>query len=78
MIWRLSLLAEIDKLAAAGLMDTKAQEFLADSFGGTVAEEDHGQVWHVVKLWLVHFFPDSFRLETGQEVLVKGRELPKR
>ena len=75
---QMPLLAEIDKLAAAGLTDTKAHEFLADSFGGTVEEEDHAQVWRVIKLWLVHFFPDSYRLETGQEVLVKGRELPRR
>ena len=72
------LLAELEKLAAVGLTDTKAHEFLADSLGGGVAEEDHAQVWRVVKLWLVHFFPDSYRLETGQEVLVKGRELPLR
>ncbi|MEQ8166369.1 MAG: phospholipase D family protein [Alphaproteobacteria bacterium] len=75
---QMPLLAEIDKLAAAGLTDTKAYEFLADSLGGTVAEEDHAQIWRVVKLWLVHFFPDTYRLETGQEVLVKGRELPRR
>ncbi|MCB1436955.1 MAG: phospholipase D family protein [Rhodobiaceae bacterium] len=75
---QMPLLAEIDKLAAAGLTDTKAYEFLADSLGTTVSEEDHAQVWRVVKLWLVHFFPDSYRLETGQEVLVKGRELPRR
>lgn len=75
---QMPLLAEIDKLAAAGLTDMKAHEFLADSRGGSVAEEDHAQVWRVVKLWLVHFFPDSYRLETGQEVLVKGRELRRR
>lgn len=75
---QMPLLAEIDKLAVAGLTDTKAYEFLADSLGGTFVEEDHAQVWRVVKLWLVHFFPGSYRLETGQEVLVKGRELPKR
>jgi len=75
---QMPLLAEIDKLAAAGLTDTKAHEFLANSLGGTVSEEDYAQVWRVVKLWLVHFFPDTYRLETGQEVLVKGRELPRR
>ena len=72
---QMSLLADIDKLASAGLTDTKAHEFLADSLGGTVAEEGCAQVWHVVKLWLVHFFPDSYLLETGQEVLFKGRKL---
>jgi hypothetical protein len=31
--------------------------------------------WRVLKLWLVHFFPQTYRLETGQEVLIKGKEL---
>ena len=75
---QMPLLAEIDKLASTGLTDAKAHEFLAGSPGGTISEESHAQVWRVVKLWLVYFFPDSYRLETGQEVLVKGRELPRR
>lgn len=75
---QMPLLVEIDRLAKNGLTDTKAREFLADSFGSAVSEEDCGQAWRVVKLWLVHFFPDSYRLETGQEVLVKGKELSRR
>ena len=47
---QMPLLAEIDKLAAAVLTDTKAHEFLVDSLGGTVVEEDHAQVRRVVKL----------------------------
>lgn len=75
---QMPLLIEIDKLASSGLTDRKAREFLSDRLGGTDAEHDYGQAWHVVKLWLVHFFPKAYRLETGQEVLVKSRELPRR
>lgn len=75
---QMPLLAEIDKLALTGLTDTKAHEFLSDRLGGNDAENDYRQVWHVIKQWLVYFLPDSFRLETAQEVLVKGRELPRR
>ncbi len=75
---QMPLLAEIDKLAAAGLTDTKAHEFLADRLRGTDRASEYGQVWCVVKQWLVHFFPENYRLETDQEVLVKGRELPRR
>jgi len=75
---QMPLLAEIDNLAAAGLTDAKAHEFLAGRLGSADSEEDYAQVWRVVKLWLVHFFPNSYRVETGQEVLVKGRELPRR
>ena len=76
---QMPLLTEIDQLASAGLMDTKAQEFLSDRLGsGTGGMNDYGKIWRIVKLWLVHFFPESYRLETGQEVLVKGREIPRR
>lgn len=75
---QMPLLVEIDKLASSGLTDTKAHEFLADRLGGTDQEVDYDGVWRVVKQWLVHFFPDTYRLETGQEVLVKGRDLPRR
>ncbi len=74
---QMPLLTEIDKLAAVGLTDAKAHEFLADRLGSTDHEIEYGQVWRVVKQWLVHFFPETYRLETGQEVLVKGRELPR-
>jgi len=72
---QMPLLTEVDKLAATGLTDTRAHEFLSDRL---VGEKDHEQVWRVVKQWLVYFVPDSYRLETGQEVLVKGRQLPRR
>ena len=74
---QMPLLAEIDKLAASGLTDTKAHDFLADRLRNTDHESEYEQVWRVVKQWLIHFFPENYRLETGQEVLVKGRELPR-
>lgn len=75
---QMPLLAEIDKLASAGLTDAKAHEFLADRLGSSDHDDDYDRVWRVIKQWLVHFFPEFYRLETGQEVLVKGRELPRR
>lgn len=75
---QMPILIEIDKLASTGLTDTKAYEFLADRVGTVDQDSDCERVWAVVKQWLVYFFPDSYRLETGQEVLVKGRELPRR
>lgn len=57
---QMPLLAEIDKLVASGLTDTKAHEFLADSLGG-VAEQDHAQAWRVVNSgWCI-----SSRIRTG-------------
>ena len=75
---QMPLLAEIDQLASTGLTDTKAEELLSDHLsGGTGSIKDYSQIWRITKHWLVHFFPESYRLETGQEVLVKGREIPR-
>lgn len=72
------LLTEIDKFALAGLTDTKAYEFLTERIGDLEPRKDYDQIWYVIKRWLVHFFPESYRLEIDQEVLVRGREIPKR
>ncbi|MYB32224.1 MAG: hypothetical protein F4Y20_06825 [Acidobacteria bacterium] len=73
------LIAEIDGRAVAGLADPEAEEFLLDHLGGgSGAVSSYSQTWQVVKRWLVHFFPESYRLETGPEVLVKGREISRR
>ena len=72
---QMPLLTQIDKLTSTGLTDTKAQEFFAVQLGG---DNDNEQLWRIVKQWLVFFFPSTYRLETSEEVLVKGRQLPKR
>lgn len=74
---QMPLMAEIDRLASTGLTDTQAHAFLSERLG---ADTDHpaDQAWRVLKLWLVHFFPKAYRLETGQEVLIKGKELTRR
>lgn len=76
---QMPLLAELDKLAVAGLTDTKAYEFLWDHLAGHGnTRNEHTRVWRITKVWLTYFFPEAYRLETGQEVLIKGRELPPR
>lgn len=72
------LLMEIDKLVSAGLTDTQAHELLAEHLGDAEHDRDYDQAWRIVKHWLVHFFPQSYRLEASHEVLVRGREIPKR
>ena len=76
---QMPLVAELDKLAVVGLTDTTAQAFLADHLGERGDDtNEYVQVWRTAKLWLTYFFPEVYRLETSQEVLVKGRELPSR
>jgi hypothetical protein len=67
-------MAEIDRLASSGLNDSQAHEFLKSRLQDD-AENPVEQTWRVLKAWLVHFFPQTYRLETGQEVLIKGQEL---
>ena len=71
---QMPLLTEIDKLASAGLTDAKASEFLADRLSAE-SPRDYDQIWRVIKDWLVHFLPDTYIREAGQETLVKGRRL---
>ena len=76
---QMPLLTAVDKLAATGLTDTRAHEVLSERLSGSnEGMNDCRQIWRIVKLWLVHFFPESYRLETGQEVLVKGRRISRR
>jgi hypothetical protein len=71
---QMPLMAEIDKLAASGLNDSQAHEYLTANLKTEMVVPVE-QAWRVLKSWLVHFFPQSYRLETGQEVLIKGKEL---
>ena len=72
---QMPLMAEIDTLASSGFTDTHALEFLNEKLGsGSAYAVDH--TWRTLKAWLIHFSSETYRLETGQEVLVKGRELP--
>ena len=70
---QMPLVEEIDRLASAGMADAKAFEFLAKRLEDDAASLEH--VWRVLKSWLIHFFPDSYRLEAGQYDFVKGKEL---
>jgi len=73
---QMPLMAEIDRLASSGLTDTQAHAFLTEK-RETDSSYPTDQAWRVLKAWLIHFFPNTYRLETGQEVLVKGKQLPR-
>jgi hypothetical protein len=73
---QMPLMAEIDQLASSGLTDGDAHSFLSTKMEAT-SELPIQQTWRVLKVWLVHFFPQTYRLEAGHEVLVKGQRLPR-
>jgi hypothetical protein len=72
---QMPLMVEIDRLAGAGVTDTQAHLFLSASLEGQPPAYLIEHSWRVLKGWLMHFFPKTYRLEIGQEVLVKGEKL---
>ncbi len=76
---QMPLFAEIDKLASTGLTDANARKLLLsyiDRHRRNINEVD--RIWQVIKQWLTYFFSESYRLEMGQETLIKGREISSR
>lgn len=72
---QMPLVQELDNLAANGLTDVQAHTFLTERLDiGDPHQVE--QAWQVMKAWLTYFFPESYRVEVRQEVLVKGRQLP--
>lgn len=66
------LFHEIDELAKISLTDTRAHEYLSERL---VDEDEPQQTWVIVKRWIDFFLPTLYRLETDQDILVKGRRL---
>ena len=71
---QMPFIEEIDRLARGGLTDSEAHRLLEEREKVTSAPGGD-RTWRVVKDWLVYFFPETYRLETGQEVLLKGKRL---
>ena len=68
------MVMEIDNLAARALPDNDAYRFIVDRLGDK-APYPAEEMWRVFKAWLTYFFPEEYRLEVKQEVLVKGRHI---
>lgn len=68
------ILTEIRSLASTGLPDSAAHEFLSAQIGQAIPTSAE-QAWHTLKTWIMHFFPGEFRLQAGQEVLIRGQTL---
>ncbi len=73
---QMPFISKIDRLASTGVTDSQAHQFLLERPDIDVTSAQH--TWRVLKLWIIHFFGDSYRLETEQEVLVKGKKIPSR
>ncbi len=80
---QMPFMIEIDKLTSTGLTETQAHSFISqiitsDSANDYSEREYSSEVqnrWRIVKSWIQHFFPEQYRLEPAQEILVKGGAL---
>ncbi len=68
---QMPLVVAIDDLATRGLSDSEARA-LIDNTLGTSRPYDTSDTWDVFKSWLTHFIGSSYRVETGEDVLVRG------
>jgi len=74
---QMPIIEDIDQLSSNGLSDSRAKAFLTETLGADIAYA-HEEAWRILKRWLINFFPTAYRLETAQEVLIKGKEIPRR
>lgn len=70
---QLPVIRDVMEASLRGVPDRNAPEII-----GAYHDADHDipieAAWSTVKLWMMHFFPDEFRIEADQEVLVRGRQ----
>ena len=71
---QMPLMLAIDELASNGLSDSEAYVFLENHLGEKTPYSPR-ETWGVLKTWLVHFLGSSYRVETREDVLVKGQRI---
>jgi len=64
---------EIEQLAKDGLTDLAAHLLLFETCG--IATVQAPRRWQLIKRWLSELYPNEFRVESDQEVLIKGRNI---
>lgn len=62
---------QLDQLSQQGLSDLAGSQLMIDVCG--VERRDAGRRWQLLKNWLSGLYPNEFRIEAGQEVLLKGK-----
>lgn len=71
---KLEVIQKVVDASNAGLSDVQATDLISDYIdpSSTIDADD---AWKVLKRWMVHFFPDDYRIEVQQEILVKSRRI---
>jgi hypothetical protein len=68
------VIGKVNAASELGLTDAQAALMLFDYIDPSF-EIDPGDVWKILKRWMMYFYPEDFRVEVGQEVLVKSRQI---
>lgn len=70
---RTQIFQEIDQLAGEGLSDGAAYPILVEQC--RIAPADVPRRWQLIKRWISELYPNEFRVEANQEVLLRGKNL---
>jgi len=62
---------QMDQLSQQGVSDLAAYKVLVEECG--ISPGDAERRWQLLKNWLSGLYPDEFRVEANQEVLLKGK-----
>ena len=73
---QMPLIHHLDQLTKQGLTDHEAIAVLRESASESRPHHlDPERAWKIIKDWFICFFPNEYRIETGQEILVQGRRI---
>ena len=67
------IVQEIERLSNLGLTDAAAHALLESLCN--IPEKDAPRRWQMLKGWLGALYPNEYRVETNQEILMRGRTL---
>lgn len=73
-LWQMPVISEIDEQTKVGLADEYALGVL-ENYVGEISDEELNNAWQIVKRWIMYFFPNTYRTESRQQILVRGREI---
>jgi hypothetical protein len=71
---QLEVVQKVVSASSSGVSDSQAAELIADyiDVSSMIGPTD---AWRILKQWMMHFFPEQYRIEVSQEVLVKSRTI---
>lgn len=74
-LMEMPIVQEIDRRASVGLSGDEAIVLLERSYDITAQPYSTAEMWEILKAWLEHFRPRTYRRTPYGEILVRGREI---